>query len=396
MIPTYPRNVIGQEYATYRKEIEEFIKHEILTCPTNVLDPMVGTSQLIPFFEINGHQAFLYDILPLHFFLNSVKQYQFFKYFTKKGTEWSQKRFLDIMSPLRDKKAVISNKWIEDNILKGLIKAWNATNNCPKEASTLFKAFILVSIRNYSSFVDSQNPTWIKEGGISSSKDLEEIVTECVDIFYNYYLKAYHNINEKKKGRCVIGVKNATKLRLKNQVDVILTSPPSPNRLDYHRLFAPENYFLSKVGFPIETDQIIGTPMIKTYKNFKRGKDYITTKSNYLSDFINNVERKDKKPSLYYVRYYTRYFEVLFKVFENLLNYLSENGKIYMVIQDNLHRGELIEIDKALSDLFDSYGYKIKIMRKWARNTLGLRNVSTDYSLIRKIKQSEKIIKVYK
>ena len=71
------------------------------------------------------------------------------------------------------------------------------------------------------------------------------------------------------------------------------------------------------------------------------------------------------------------------------------DGKMYIVVQDNQHRGELIEIDVPLKNLFNSHGYKMKILKKWERHHLGKRNISKNYPTVYH-KHFEKLLVIYK
>ena len=383
------------KYATFRKDLQEYFKNSILNTPTTILDPMAGVAPLLPFFETNGHKAYLYDILPLHYFINSAKRFSIFKCYKKFGSSWFFDTFIKIMSPLQDRQSIISDKWIDEKTLGGLVKAWKSIEIYQKDKATVLRALLLMSIKYFASFTLSYNNTWIKMGGISSSKKLEEISNEIIGLLDEFYKIHYIDVRVKKRGRCIIRIKDASKLRLKRPVDTILTSPPYCNRLDYVRMYAPENYFLSNVGFPISYNSVIGTNIVKDYKRKERDRKNITTKSEYLAELLEKIEEKSKKDTDYYMKYYVRYFANLFKTFQNLLNNISKNGRMYIVIQDNIHRGEIIEIDKALSDLFETLGYQSKIEKQWNRHHLGLRNISEDNKIIKR-KHAEKLMVVYK
>jgi hypothetical protein len=73
------------------------------------------------------------------------------------------------------------------------------------------------------------------------------------------------------------------------------------------------------------------------------------------------------------------------------VNNLSSGGKIYFVTQDNIHRGQLIEPDKVLRELFAGKGWKSKTVRRWERHHLGLQTVSREHAFVVP-KQAEKIV----
>ncbi len=387
--------LLSSEYATYRNSVQEYIKDEILSAPATILDPMAGTAPLIPFIEKNGHNAYLYDVLPIHFFVNSAKKIDAYNTYKKNGTEWFYEELKKCLSSVKNQSSIISDDWYDKDTLKGLCKAWQTTEKYEQIEKALLKALLLVSLRNYSSFEKSKNRTWVKAGGISSYKSLDDIVDDTIQRFEKYYKESYENNEPTVEGSCVIDIKNAITAKTPKLVDLIVTSPPYPNRLDYHRLYGPENFFLSNVGFPVKPSNLIGTNTVRAYDSFIHGKKYLFSKSPYLSNLITTIEQKKEKDVMYYSKYYTRYFDTLFRTFENIIQSLSKNGKLYVVVQDNMHRGEIIEIDTALSDLLKCYGFQTKIVFDEKRHHLGLRNVSKKHFVIRK-KHPEKIMVAFK
>jgi hypothetical protein len=156
--------VLSSEYATFRSEIQEYFKDRLLKKPSVILDPMAGTAPLIPFFETNGHTAYLNDILPLHLFINKAKTYDVSQHYQQRGYDWFFQQLFYCMTPLEGKVLCMSDKWIDDTILRGLIEAWHATEHYDKNSATLLKALILLCVHPYSSTTRSKNPTWVKYG----------------------------------------------------------------------------------------------------------------------------------------------------------------------------------------------------------------------------------------
>lgn len=384
--------MLSSEYGTFRTEIQDYFKKAVLKEPLVIFDPMAGTAPLIPFVETHGHIAYFNDIQPIHLFINEAKTYRVFQEYTQKGYEWYVKQLLDCMSPLRGKSLCISGNWIDDSVLHGLIQAWQATERHKENTATLLRAVILLCVRPLSSITRSRNPTWFKFGGISSNKSLRDIIRESLARFDRYY--SYYNSKSvrKQKGKCIFTNKNAAELILPQKVDLILTSPPYCNRLDAIIQYGPENYFLAALGhFPPDIG-LIGTTKVRDYDTLGKDFEYLTKKSKYASRFLNKIKKSPKADDPgYYLKYYTRYFAELFIVTDKAVNNLSSGGKIYFVTQDNIHRGQLIEPDKVLRELFAAKGWKSKTVRRWERHHLGLQTVSREHAFVVP-KQAEKVV----
>ena len=368
--------ILSSEYGVFRGEIQEFFKRMLRKRKQSViLDPMAGTAPLIPLIETNGHMAYLNDILPLYFFINRAKTYQVFQHYQQHGYDWHFQELLDCMTPLEGKTLCISDKWIDDSILHGLIHAWHATEQYDESSEAILKATILLCVRPLSSTTKSNNPTWLKYGGISSGEPLQEIIGDSLTKFDRYYRYHYESCHIRKRGICVITDQNAAELQLAKKVDLILTSPPYCNRLDSVVQYGPENYFLSALGHTIVEEDLIGTTKVKDYDRFALDFEYLTTNSEYACKLLTKIKESPiaDDPG-YYLKYYTRYFAKLFHVIDRVLSNLSTAGRMYIVTQDNTHRGQLIEISRLLRELLKAEGWKSRRVKRWPRHHLGLRN----------------------
>lgn len=386
--------ILSSEYGAFREEIQEFFKR-ILKKPSVILDPMAGTAPLIPFVETNGHIGYFNDILPIHFFINRAKTYKIFQVYQQNGYDWHLQQLLHCMASLEGKVLCISDKWIDDSILDGLKEAWKATEQYDDSSATLLKATILLCVRPLSSTTKSKNPTWLKYGGMSSGKHLKEIISDSLTRFDKYFHHHYW-LPPIKKGKCLITNQNATELELPQKVDFILTSPPYCNRLDPIVQYGPENYFLSVLGHAIPKEGLVTTTKVRDYDKLEYDFENLTTKSKYACHLLTKIKESPISDDLsYYLKYYTRYFAVLFHVIDKALSNLTPAGKIYMVTQDNTHRGELIEIDRLLGELLQVSGWHSRVIRKWERHHQGLRNVSRNHAFVRP-KQLEKLMVLWR
>jgi len=133
-----------------------------------------------------------------------------------------------------------------------------------------------------------------------------------------------------------------------------MTSPPYCNRVDWDRLYGPEHFFLSAVGVWHTRTEFLGTTAVRNYVDFDSDLRFVTVRSKYLARLLNEIRerqiRKEKR-SDYYVKYFTRYFAQLFRMFDLAVGALrKKNAGVFFVVQDNAHRGLLIDIGEALAE----------------------------------------------
>jgi len=388
--------ILSSEYATYREKIQKYFREKVLESPSLLLDPMAGTAPLIPHVETNGYTAYFNDILPIHFFINKAKTYEVFEQYRHQGYDWFRQELLQCMSPLENRMLCMSEKWINDDILNYLIQAWHLTKEYDENSEILLKATILLCVRPFSSITKSNNSTWLKFGGVSSNRSLREIVQSGLATFDRYYHKNYGRCIIKRRGQSVITRVNAEKFELPDgaKADIILTSPPYCNRLDPIVLYGPENYFLSFLGYGVQEKDLISTTKVKGYNKLQEDLEYLMSNSKHAHCILTKIGKSEvKDDTSYYLKYYTRYFAMLSAVMNKILSNLASTGKMYIVTQDNIHRGILIEIDKVLAELLARNGWRSRVIKKWEVPHQGLRNVSRKHAFV-KPKHWEKLIRV--
>jgi len=390
--------ILHTEYGSYNDDIINFLIRRLKENKNiSLLDPMAGTAPLIPFIENNGYRAHFNDIMPIHYFINAAKTYDIYDSYQKNGKKWYQRELEKCMESLKNKKVVISNEIIDKEVLEGFSHAWKSIGEYEKRQTILLRALLLLCIRPFSSSIISKNPTWIKKGGgISSKKDLSEIVSESIDLYDKYYQNFYGENTISIKGKCIFYKNDVLKLSLKEKVDMIFTSPWYPNRLDPIALYRPETIFLSSMGYSFPEYNQVSTPRVREYTELEADYDFLTTNSSNANKILKRIKiMSEKKDSSYYIKYFTRYFAILYKIIKKTTEHLKSDGKMYVILQDNIHRGVLIEIDKILRELLKAYRWKCRIVKRFERHHLGLRNVSREHAFV-KPRHYEKIMLIKK
>ena len=204
-----------------------------------------------------------------------------------------------------------------------------------------------------------------------------------MDVFYQHT----YDKHSTKKGGCIILTNyDAARFGPERKFDVIMTSPPFCNRVDWDRIYAPEHFFLEAVGAWHTNNEFLGTTSIHNYSSFDSDLKFVTERSDYLRKFLKKVRERqirNERKSDYYVKYFTQYFNGLFRVFDIAASKLREdNAGIYFVVQDNSHRGLRIQIGKALAESLYNLNFKALPIREWERHHLGLQNISRRYRLV--------------
>lgn len=388
--------LLPTEYASYRDGVIQALAAELATTKRIVLyDPMAGTAPLLSFAEKYGHNAYFNDLNSLHFYVNAAKTYRSYLSFVETGSSKLHTMICSMTARIDSCRRTATDKWIEPRVLHELVQGWKMAESESEEICVLLKAVILLSLRDFSSFTRTKNPTWFKPGGLRpkiSVNDAFRKAIKRIEIFYEY---VYSKNPDIVGGQIILSDYDASRFTPNCDVDAVMTSPPYCNRVDWDRLYAPEHFFLDAVGVWHIRTEFLGTTAVHDYPNFQSDLTFVTQHSRYLADFLEEVRKRQirhERESNYYVKYFTRYFAGLFKVFNTVSGILSARSSgIYIAVQDNVHRGLLIEIGKAISEFLSTKGFEAHpLNQSWDRHHLGLQNISKHYRLVRP-KQQESI-----
>lgn len=400
----YKIKILPREYSSFRDDIISYFDSQVLPFAKTILDPMAGTAPLIPFATKHGIKSFFNDIIPLHYFINRSKTFHVYKHIKdhlSKQPTFLIEELSKCLVNLRKNRLIISDKWIPDENLDGLIFAWDFADNYEKYLSMFFKSIILLCISSFSSVSRSEkNATWYRPGGMSADLELSQVIEAAIFKYQSYYRHFYEQIGDSQGESCFLMYGDAEKLDLREKVDVILTSPAYANRYDIVKMYGPELYFLSKLGLSSDNETlkecVLATNVVSDYQSPNQDIDILRDIAPETYKFLIEVKGKQRPTEKdYYLRYFTKYYSKLYKVFDHFLPMLAKNGSFYIAVQNNVHRGELNAMDDFLEDFFVRKGLYVERPFIEMRTHQGRRNISADHPLIMK-KHAETVLRVIK
>lgn len=396
------KKVLYHEYTAFRNEVIKHFVEKILPDSKVLFDPMAGTAPLIPYVNYLNLKAYFNDINPLHFYINKAKTFMInktVKNILSGSSDYLFKEMSFRLRKLKRKSLVFSNKWIPDEILEDFKIAWNEFNEYEENICVFFKAVTLLCIRPFSSISQSEkNSLWYRPGGMTTKRDLVSIIRINIDRYLSFYEYYYSNNVLNKTGKYFFSVEDASSLKLKNRVDTIITSPPFPNRFDFTVTYGPELYFLSEVGSGPEINllkkEILASNVVTDYSSFDNDLLAISEISPKTYNFLIEIRDKQlKTENDYYLRYYLKYYLNLYKILDKLIKILTDDGTLYIVVQNNIHRGELNNMEEFIKEYFQIKDFKVSRDYWKSRSHQGKRNISADYPLVLK-KHLEVILKI--
>ena len=384
--------VLATEYASYRDGVIRALSLKLADAehlrsrPLILYDPMAGTAPLLSLAERRGYTAYLNDLNSIHLFVNAAKTFKSYQMFNKIGPNRLLSLVCRMASKIDQCPRTASVEWIERPVLEKLTLAWRRSEEEEDLTTILIKAILKLSIRKFASFIKTKNPTWLKPGGLRPKISAEEAFRDAIKRLEAFYQCVYPRQRKIQGGHIILTDYDASKESPKCKVDVVMTSPPFCNRVDWDRIYAPEHFFLNAVGVWHTRTKFLGTTAVRQYSEFDSEFEFVTKRSPYLGKFLTEVQKrqpKEERGSNYYVKYFTRYFCSLFRVFDVAASSLGRaNAGIYFVVQENTHRGLRIETNKALRDFLSKQGFHVRHVREWDRHHMGLQNISRHYRLV--------------
>lgn len=387
-----------QEYGKFRVDILDHFVKDVLPSTKVLLDPMGGTASLLPYCQKMGITSYYSDIIPVHTFVNKAKTIAALKSVVdfEKSEKTAIDAFLaDFFGHIGDTSLLISDSWFHDDALESLRTAWKSSEEYEEGVSIFIKAVILLTVRSFSSsWSSTSNAYWHRPGGISLHKSLGEIIPEILARFRKLWQFYEVSGTPELQVSASFQTCSAKSYVSPESPDTIITSPPYPNRFDYARMFGPELFFMSKVG-ECSPDEIklaeIATNSVKGYFPSEQELDYLTSRSELLRDFIDQVYKLGKaRENHYYYRYFVKYYVDLFETIDHLCRQLAEKGSIHFVVQNNIHRGELNSLADYCADCLSFNGLKVDNAFRKLRRHQGTRNISKEHSVL--VKKHHEII----
>lgn len=150
--------------------------------------------------------------------------------------------------------------------------------------------------------------------------------------------------------------------RLKGKIDIIITSPPYPNDLEYTRQTRLELYLLGYVK-NMQDVQELKRKMVKGSTKLIFKEDVILEEIKEMKAIskitIELKERlKDKNWGFDYPRMIQQYFSDMSICLENYYNVLVENGTCILVVGDQTFKGIVIPVAEILEEVAHRIGFR--------------------------------------
>jgi hypothetical protein len=347
--PFFARN-----YGGFTKEQEAFYL-DYVENPSRktILDPMGGQGFLLSSLAGKGAKIWLGDInpAPLHLAMLRdprmvLQRDELTRTFANWFARFKPKRRLKIPSEYSD-------DWVIPAIQEELREYVSALSSETSPFSyddafwsapphLRFAACLpILAARNLSCFRSSDNITWLKKGGLVRETTLYEPILRSLTQ-WSQYAKEAATLYTKKPGTISVRRMNAERGSFADSkfADLIITSPPYANRLDYTRMWAPELEVLSVMwgggSQAIKGDQI-GSTVVE-------GRVVATQEESILPTSIRRVlksiraDSEWKASDSYYYPFFRNYALSLAKSLPLIASRLKPGGTFIVFVRDTVRK----------------------------------------------------------
>lgn len=156
--------------------------------------------------------------------------------------------------------------------------------------------------------------------------------------------------------------------------DVVITSPPYPNRISYVRELRPYMYWLKFLQNSVEASaldwQAIGGTWGTATSNLKNWQPSRDALPDRLYEVCEKVKTSDDKHAELMSKYVHKYFEDMMRHLGNLKPLLKPNARLNYIVGNSSFYGHFVPTERILADMFAQLGYKkIEIATIRRRNT---------------------------
>lgn len=345
------------------KLVEEIITKHNPQKDCRILDPFCGTATTGIVSATNGYKCSLYDINPFLVWFGNIK-----------AQEYSSTELDKVITTLNQDIKELSYKeglWIPN--IKNIERWWdNKTLNS------------LASIRYYLSNIWGEpnkngvhNLLWIAFARLCievSAADFNHISlsfknntsTVEFDVVKDAFLKYCDSILESAKapliGNAIVYLGDSRLLPVEEKYDLVITSPPYPNRISYIRELRPYMYWLrfleeSKEAGELDWKAIGGTWGSATSK-LLLWEPASTTLPQELLEVCEKIKNSDSKNGVSMSRYVHKFFDDLYIHLSSLRQRLNKGASINYIIGNSSFYGNMVDTESYMIDILQNLGYK--------------------------------------
>lgn len=213
----------------------------------------------------------------------------------------------------------------------------------------------VLAARTIACFTESDNVTWLKRGGLERCRNLFETLGSAAAEWHNYAVQAGAGA-----GHLHISTMNARAGEFGScpSSDLIVTSPPYANRLDYSRMWAPELQVCASL-FQFDPASVksgqIGTTVVSDGNQDDLAFERVPR---FIRRTLDRIRRDEsaKASESYYYPFFRNYATSTCECFRHLAEKTAQGGRLIVFIRDTTRKDILFEAGKMVETVLREHG----------------------------------------
>ena len=159
------------------------------------------------------------------------------------------------------------------------------------------------------------------------------------------------------------------------EYDLLITSPPYPNRMSYIRELRPYMYWLGYLNNGRDASNldwcaIGGTWGIATSRLTKWQRSSAGFYPTYFDAVLSRIRGADKKSGVLLSNYIAKYFEDMWCHIRDIANVMTMNGTVHYIIGNSRFYDTVIPVERLFADMLTEAGFReTRITRIRKRNS---------------------------
>ena len=358
-----------------------------------VLDPMAGLGRFMTDLAWEGHRVLLGDLNPAVLLLAHLRDPHLSEHGGSLGDKL-QHRIEEMANELDSAKqeSKYVSEWAPD-VTKLALKAYvkhlgiNSDLNPSSEEfwqqskETLFRISIpILAARGLTTFTRTDNSTWIKPGGVWVPRYISQVI---MDTLSRWRQLVGSQIGQRPLGPAVgeMTVRHMDAesgfFPINDKADVVITSPPYANRLDYSRLWGPELAIESSMFPMLDVHGYQTRQLASNFTHFRYDQGEEESLPPSIRDALQQLVTSQRvRSKAYYYRYFKNYAIGLHKAFKSIGKQVRKGGTIVIFIRDTVAADILFETHKIIGQTLEQESFVLDqdlgAVQKTIRNHVGV------------------------
>ena len=175
--------------------------------------------------------------------------------------------------------------------------------------------------------------------------------------------------------RVVSGDSRSVSSAISGEYDLLVTSPPYPNRMSYIRELRPYMYWLGYLSNgrdagDMDWSTIGGTWGIATSRLAEWQRSSAGFYPAYLDTLLSRVRRTEKKSGVLLSNYIAKYFEDMWQHIRDIENIMAMDGTVHYIVGNSRFYDTVLPVERLFADMLTEAGFReVRITRIRKRNS---------------------------